>query len=182
MSVDRHDADLAARFRRGCARGTRDFGARLRLDHFARARQRLREALVVERLHQIVDGGDVERLERERVERGGEDRGRHLLGAERPRRLPRRCVPGICTSRNTRSGSSVADRLDRLVAVAAVPTISTFVLVREQILDALPRQRLVIDDHHAQRAVRHARETAARSPRHAAALRVASASSDARSP
>ena len=54
----------------------------LQLDEPPRARERLLEALVVEGLHEVVDGGEVEGLERVLVVRGDEHRGRHVVGAD----------------------------------------------------------------------------------------------------
>src|SRR5687768_521912 len=51
----------------------------LQLDLATRASERLLESLVVERLHEVVDGGEVERLERVAVVRGDEDRRRHVV-------------------------------------------------------------------------------------------------------
>ena len=52
-------------------------------DLLARALQRLGEALAVERLEQVVERADLERLERVLIVRGDEDDERHPLAADR---------------------------------------------------------------------------------------------------
>ena len=65
------------------------------------------EALAVERLQQVVERVDVERPQRVAVEGGDEDDERHPVGADRVDHVEA-VAPGICTSRNTRSGLSAA--------------------------------------------------------------------------
>jgi hypothetical protein len=121
----------------------------LELDVTARAAERLLEALVVERLDEIVDGGEVERLERIPIVRRHEDRRRHLVGPiSRTTSMP--VLPGICTSRKTRSGCS-----ERTASTAAVPLSRWRRSATASSARAGPRplarEGLVVDDEHANR-------------------------------
>src|SRR6266566_9188944 len=53
----------------------------MQLDHLARAVKSLLEPFVVERLDQVIDGGEIEGRDRVIVS-GGEDHRRHSLGAD----------------------------------------------------------------------------------------------------
>lgn len=56
----------------------------------SRAAERLLEAFVVEWLDQVVERGQVERLQRMLIVRGDEDRRRHCVGTDRSRDLEAR--------------------------------------------------------------------------------------------
>ena len=116
-----------------------------------RALERGAEALLAERLQQVVDRVEVERPQRVAVERGHEDHRRAASPAGRASSTAKPSSSGICTSRNTRSGASVA-----IASTAAAPSphspTTAHRRIRRQIApDAPARDGLVVHDQHAQR-------------------------------
>src|SRR5262249_55309005 len=110
--------------------------------------ERLLEALVVERLHQVVERRDVERVDGEAIERGDEDRRGHRLGADGAHDVD----PGAAGHLHVEEdeiGRERADRVDGGVAAVGGADDLDAALVCEQVGDALPRERLIVDDEDA---------------------------------
>ncbi len=120
------------------------------LDQPARAGERLLEPLVVEGLHQVVDGRHVEGLERVLVVRGHEHRGGHVLRADRPDHVDAGRAGHLHVEEHE-VGLQRADGADRRFAVVREADDFHVFLVSQQIFEALPRQGFVIDDEDAQR-------------------------------
>ena len=116
------------------------------LERLARVLQRLAEALLAERLQQVVERVHLEGAQRVLVVGGDEDHRRHPLGADRPGSRSKPSMPGICTSRKTRSGECCWIALTRLRAVAALADDLDVVFLLQQRQHALARHRLVVHD------------------------------------
>ena len=122
----------------------------LELDMTPRAPERLLEPLVVERLHEIVHGREVERLQRIPIVGRDEDRRRHVIRAHLTHdveaRLPRHLHVEKHEIRVER-----AHGLDRRGAVVHARDDLHVLLRAQQILHALAGKRLVVDDQDANR-------------------------------
>ena len=104
------------------------------------------EALVVERLEQVVEGVDLEGAQGVAVVGGDEDHGRgRAAGGRSAASTSKPFISGICTSRKTRSGRS-----RRIAATASRPAPASPTTSTSGSLGAagaaLARQRLVVDD------------------------------------
>ena len=113
--------------------------------------ERALEPVGLDRLHQIVDRGDVERGDREIVEGGDEDDAGSTAEAESARATSIPSMPGMAMSSRTTSGATASAIRSAASPSLAVPTTVTPSTPREQQLQPLDRERLVVDDHHLER-------------------------------
>jgi hypothetical protein len=130
------------------------------LDDAPRPLERLLEAVVVERFHQIIHGRDLERLERVTVVGRHEDGERHLVHTD----LAHHFAAGPARNLNVQEhqgGARRANRCDGSAAVADLPGDLQVGLAPHHVGDALPGQRLVVHDEHAQGFLAHVRSPAA---------------------
>jgi hypothetical protein len=122
-----------------------------------RAPECLLEPLVVERLHQVVDGREVERLQCITIVGGHEDGCGHLVGAD----LAHDVEPGLAGHLHVEEHEVRLQRADRVDGRRAVVHAGDDLDARfgaQQIFDALPGERLVVDDENANRlAIGHER-------------------------
>jgi hypothetical protein len=110
--------------------------------------ERAREALLVHRLQQVVEGVRLEGVDRESVERRHEHDHRHAL----LRHLLDDLDAGEARHLDVEEhqvGSESGDGRQRLAAVGALPDDLDVVRVLEAQFEAAPRQRLVVDDEGA---------------------------------
>jgi hypothetical protein len=129
----------------------------LQVDGLSGARQRLGEALVVERLDQIVDRRHLERFQGELIEGGDEDGHRHRRHADLPDDLET-VQPRHLYVEEDQLGGQAADGLHRFRAAPGRGHHGDIRLLGQKIGDPLPGQRLIVGDDHAKGlAVRHAR-------------------------
>ena len=116
-----------------------------RLDRLARAIERLLEALLVERLQQVVDGVHLEGLQRVLVVRGHEDGDGQLAVAEALHDFEAVELGNLHVEEQSaglsRRITSTASRPSR-----HSPITSMSLFAPEQRPDALPGERLVVDD------------------------------------
>ena len=113
-----------------------------------RATERLLEALVVERLHEIVHGRDVERLQRIPIEGRHEDRHRHLLGADRLHDIQPAFLRHLHIEKDE-IGPQLANRLHRCVAIRGLADHLDAILTAQQVVHAKTAECFVVDDQHA---------------------------------
>jgi hypothetical protein len=115
----------------------------------AGAGERPRESLVREGLHEVIDRGDVECVDRVPVVRGHEDGGRHRGGPHGAHHVHPRHAGHLYFEKHD-VGRQPADRVDRRDAVFRRRDHLDVGRSPEQGLDVSPDRRLVVDDEHAQ--------------------------------
>ena len=116
-----------------------------RASQAARPPQGLLEALVVKRLHHIVDGGQFEGLERVPVVRRDEDCRRHL-GRTHCADDIQSVHAGHLHVEEDEIGPERADRPHRRRAVRRGPRDLDRRVTGHEVLDTLAAQRLIVDD------------------------------------
>ena len=136
----------------------------------ARSMARL-HALGVERFQQVVDGVDLERLDRVLVERGDENDGRHPVGADAmhhvepaaARASGRRAAPGPAPATRLQRSPRRRDPHSPATSISgAAPSAAP---------DAQTDQRLIVDDQHSQGAPRSV-DASVRSKRSGSVIRT----------
>ncbi len=110
----------------------------------------MREALVVERLDEIVERRAIERLQRKLIECGHEDRRRHLFSADRVDDLETAPARHLHVEKH-QVGLEPANLAHGLIAVGCCSDHFDAALPGEGVFDPLTRERLVIGDQHADR-------------------------------
>jgi hypothetical protein len=90
-------------------------------------------------------GREIERLQRVLIVRRDEDRGRHLIRADRPCDLEARLSGHLNVEKDDVRAQS-PECFDRRDPVVRRADDLDSLFVRQQVLDALPGQRLVVDD------------------------------------
>src|SRR6266550_2818629 len=130
-----------------CAQLVRQLRHLIQLYHFPRAAERLLEPLVVERLDQVIDRGEIESRDGVIVRRREDDR-RHVVGADLSYDF-QPSLPGHLDVEEHDIGLQLADRGDRRESVVGSAHDLDVVFVRQQILEPLAREPLVIGDQNA---------------------------------
>jgi hypothetical protein len=124
-------------------------GARLtQLDVRTSASERLLEPLIVERLDEIIQRGELERLQRVLIVRGNKNCRRHRVDTDGTNNVEAR-RPGHLHVEEHEIRMQRANLLDRSIAIVRGANDLDSLLVRQKIFDTLPGERLVVDDEHA---------------------------------
>ncbi len=121
----------------------------MQLDHLPRSAKSFLEPLVVERLDQVVDGGEVEGSDGVIVG-GGEDDRRHVVRADVADHLESG-FSGHLDIEEDEIRLQLANRRNRRQSIVGSAHDLDVVFVREQILEPLAGQALVVSDKDAQR-------------------------------
>src|SRR6266566_4693339 len=121
----------------------------VQLDHLTRSTERFLESLVVEGLDQVVDRGEIECCDGVIVG-GGEDHRWHRVGAHLAHDFEPG-LPGHLDVEKNEIGLQLADGRDRRQSIVGSAHDLDVLLVREQVLDPLAGEPLVVSDQHTQR-------------------------------
>ena len=120
----------------------------------ARPAECLLEAFVVERLDEIIQGGELEGAQCVLIERGNEDRRRHGVGADLAHDVEPRLAWHLHVEKHE-VRLSRPDGLDCRHAIVRGADDLDAGLVGEQVDDPLAREHLVVDNEHVDWCVSH---------------------------